>query len=147
MSTVAVRQMPSSIFSVASLMKKSLECSTKPRPVSTGPPFSTFIGLGVFLQLDLVGGLDDVELHQQAREIDAAGRMIDDDAHGAFGGMRAHIDHRALETRIAHHRHGDQQLAVEIAIVRANCGPCRPCGGTRASVSCLQGAFAKALSC
>ena len=24
-------------------MKKSLECSTKPRPVSTGPPFNTFM--------------------------------------------------------------------------------------------------------
>src|SRR5256885_1764042 len=43
MSTVAVRQMPSSMLSVASWMKKSLECSTKPRPVSTGPPFSTFM--------------------------------------------------------------------------------------------------------
>jgi len=30
-------------FEGRSLMKKSLECSTKPRPVSTGPPFSTFI--------------------------------------------------------------------------------------------------------
>src|ERR1035441_7019347 len=41
MSSVAVRQMPSSIGSVEFSMKKSAECSTKPRPVSTGPPLST----------------------------------------------------------------------------------------------------------
>ena len=41
-SSVAVRQMPSSIGSVEFSMKKSAECSTKPRPVSTGPPLSTF---------------------------------------------------------------------------------------------------------
>ena len=115
-SSVAVRQMPSSIGSVASSMKKSLECSTKPRPVSTGPPRITFMLLGGFRQLDLVGLLDDVELHQQFRKIDAAGRAIDDDAHGAFGRMRADIDHRAREARIVHHRHGDQHLAVEIAV-------------------------------
>jgi hypothetical protein len=38
MSSVAVRQMPSSIGSVELSMKKSLECSTKPRWVSTGRP-------------------------------------------------------------------------------------------------------------
>ena len=40
-SRVAVRQTPSSIGSVEFSMKKSAECSTKPRPVSTGPPLST----------------------------------------------------------------------------------------------------------
>ena len=55
--------------------------------------------LGIFRQLDLIGLLDDVELHQQFREIDAAGRTIDDDAHRAFGRMRAEINHRALEAR------------------------------------------------
>jgi hypothetical protein len=74
-------------------------------------------GLGVFRQLDLVGLLDDVELHQQAGKIDAAGRAVDDDAHRAFRGMRAHIDDRAFEARIAHDGHGDQDLPVEIAIV------------------------------
>jgi hypothetical protein len=71
-------------------------------------------GFGVFRQLDLVGLLDDVELHQQFGKVDAAGRAIDDDAHGAFGGMGAEIDHRTLEARVSHHRHRDQQLAVEI---------------------------------
>src|SRR5260370_25846154 len=32
--------------------------------------------------------------------------------------MRAEIDHRALEARISHHRHRDQQLAVEITAPR-----------------------------
>ena len=41
--------------------------------------------LGVFRQLDLIRFVDDVELHQQFRKIDAAGRTIDDDAHRAFG--------------------------------------------------------------
>ena len=31
--------------------------------------------------------------------------------------MRAEIDHRALEAGIAHHGHGDQQPAVEIALL------------------------------
>jgi hypothetical protein len=31
--------------------------------------------------------------------------------------MRAHVNHRTLETRIAHHRHGDQQLAVEVTMI------------------------------
>jgi hypothetical protein len=75
-------------------------------------------GFGVFRQLDLVGLLDDVELNQQFGEVDAAGRAIDDDAHGAFGRMRAKVDHRTLEARVAHHRHRDQQLSVEIAAIR-----------------------------
>ena len=33
-----MRHTPSSIGRVESSIKKSLECSTKPRPVSTGPP-------------------------------------------------------------------------------------------------------------
>ncbi len=75
-------------------------------------------GLGVFRQLDLVGLLDDVELYQQAGKIDAAGRAVDDDAHRPFRGMRAHVDDGALEARIAHHRHGDQQLAVQVTVAR-----------------------------
>jgi hypothetical protein len=75
-------------------------------------------GLGVFRQLDLLGLLDDVELHQQFRKIDGAGGMVDNDAHGAFGGMRADVNHRTRKARVSHHRHGDQQLAVEIAAIR-----------------------------
>jgi hypothetical protein len=82
-------------------------------------------GLGVFRQLDLVGLLDDVELHQQSRKIDAAGRPVDDDAHRPFRRMRAHINDGALEARIAHDRHGDQQPAVQVALagrIIANAG-------------------------
>src|SRR6185437_3456299 len=71
--------------------------------------------LGVFRQFYLLGLLDDVELHQQTGEIDAARRAVDDDSHRALGRMRAEIDHRTLEPRIVHHRHRDQDLAVEIA--------------------------------
>ncbi len=73
--------------------------------------------LGSFGQLDLVGLLDDVELHQQPRKIDAAGRAINDNAHRALGGVGAEVNHRTLKARIAHHRHGNQQLAIEIAMV------------------------------
>jgi hypothetical protein len=31
--------------------------------------------------------------------------------------MRAHVDDRTFEPRIAHHRHRDQQLAVQIAVL------------------------------
>ena len=101
-------------------------------------------GLGIFRQLDLVGVLDDVELHQQPREIDAAGRAVDDDAHRAFGRMRAHIDHRTLEARIAHDGHRDQQLAVQIAVVGRIIANAGGFAASRASVSCLQGSSAKA---
>ena len=43
------------------------------------------------------------------------GRLIDHDAHRAFGGVRADIDQAARETLVAHRRHRDQHLAVEIA--------------------------------
>ena len=57
----------------------------------------------------------DIELLQQLGETDIRRALIDDDAHGAVGGMRAHIDHGAGKARVAHRRHGDEQLAVEIA--------------------------------
>ena len=72
-------------------------------------------GLGMLRQLDLVGLFDDVELHQQFREVDAARRPVDDDAHRAFRGMRTHVDDGTLETGIAHDRHGDQDATIEIA--------------------------------
>ena len=121
MSSVAVRQMPSSIGSVEFSMKKSAECSTKPRPVSTGPPLSTFTVSGLRRQLDPLGRRDHVELHQQIGKLDVGRRLVDDDAHGAFGRMRADIDHAARETLVAHRRHRDQHLAVEIAARRASC--------------------------
>src|ERR1700735_829333 len=73
-------------------------------------------GLGVLRQLDLVGLLDDVELDQQAGKIDAARRTVNDDSHGAFRRMRAEINHGTFEARVTHDGHGDQQLAIEIAM-------------------------------
>jgi hypothetical protein len=58
----------------------------------------------------------DVELLQELREADIGRALIDDDAHGAVGGVGAHIDHGAGKTRIAHRRHGHEQAAVEIAV-------------------------------
>ena len=66
-------------------------------------------------QLDALGLRDHLELHQKIRELDVLRRLVDDDAHGAFGRMRADIDHRARKTLVAHRRHGDQHLPVEIA--------------------------------
>ena len=106
--------MPSSIGSVASSMKKSLECSTKPRPVSTGPPFSTFMVSAVSGSLIWSAFLMMSSCTSRSGKVDAARRAIDDDAHRALGRMRAEIDHRTCEARIFHHRHRDQQLAVEI---------------------------------
>ena len=59
----------------------------------TGPPFSTFIDSTSAGQLDALGFGDDVELHEEIRKIDGAGGLVDDDAHGAFRGMGADIDH------------------------------------------------------
>ena len=58
----------------------------------------------------------DVELLEQLREADIRRALIDDDAHGAVGGVGAHIDHGAGKTRVAHARHGDEQAPVEIAV-------------------------------
>src|SRR5579862_899719 len=66
-------------------------------------------------QLDHVGSRYHVELYQQIRKFDVRRRMIDDDAHGALGRMRAHIDDRTGKTVVHHRRHGDQHLAVEKA--------------------------------
>ncbi|MGY3424827.1 hypothetical protein ACVWZW_005302 [Bradyrhizobium sp. F1.13.4] len=79
--------------------------------------------------------VDDAELLQQLREIDAAGRVVDDDAHRTFGGVGAEINHRTLEALVAHYRHGDQQLAVQVA---------RRTGQRGAG---LAGAFACPLAC
>ena len=44
-----------------------------------------------------------------------AHQLVDHQAHGALVGMRAQVDHRALEPRVTHGRHSNQQLALEIA--------------------------------
>ncbi len=58
----------------------------------------------------------DVELLEQLGETDIGRALVDDDAHGAVGRVRAHIDDRAGKARVAHRRHGDEQLAVEIEV-------------------------------
>ena len=42
-------------------------------------------------------------------------RLVDDETHGAFGRMRANVDHAALEARIGHCGHGSQELADHIS--------------------------------
>jgi hypothetical protein len=66
-------------------------------------------------QFDPLGLRDDVELHQQIGKFDVRRRLVDDDAHGAFGRVRANVNDRAGEALVAHRRHRDQHLAVEIA--------------------------------
>ena len=123
-SSVAVRQMPSSIGSVEFSMKKSLECSTKPRLGFDRAALEHLHAAGARRQLDQVGRRDHVELHQQVGEADVRRRLVDDDAHGAVGRVGADIDHAARETIVAHGRHRDQHLAVEIAALGA--GTARP---------------------
>src|SRR5262249_56017766 len=65
-------------------------------------------------QLDEIRGRNDLELNQEIREIDVCRRLVDDDAHRAFRGMRANVDHAAAEAFVPHRRHGDQHLSVEI---------------------------------
>ena len=107
--------MPSSIGSVEFSMKKSFECSTKPRLGFDRPALEHLHAAGARRKLDQVGGRDHVELHQQVGEADVRRRLVDDDAHGAFGGMGANVNHAAGEAVVAHGRHRDQHLPVEIA--------------------------------
>ena len=64
----------------------------------------------------------DLELFEQFAEFDVAQRLVDDHAHGVLVVMFDEQDHRALETRIAHVWHGDQQLARE-EVAGPPCGP------------------------
>ena len=54
---------------------------------------------------------------EQLAEADVRRALVDDQAHGAFGRVRAHIDDRAREALVGHDRHGHQQLPVEVAVV------------------------------
>ena len=53
----------------------------------------------------------DLELPQQAAEADPGALVADADADRAILVVDAHRDHRALEARIGHSRHRQQQLA------------------------------------
>jgi hypothetical protein len=83
------------------------------------PALENFDAIGVRRKLNLLGVADHVKLHQEIAEIDVRRRLVDDDAHGAFGGMCAHIDDAAGKPLIPHGRHRDQHLSVEIAALGA----------------------------
>ena len=70
---------------------------------------------GARRQFDQIGGRQHLELHEQVGKVDIGRRLIDDDAHRAFGRMRAHIDHGARETLVLHGRRRDQHLTIQIA--------------------------------
>jgi len=58
----------------------------------------------------------DVELFEQVAKGDAGRGPVHDQPHRAVVGMGAQKHHRAVETRVAHARHGDQQRACERSI-------------------------------
>ena len=111
---VAVRQTLSSMGRVDWSIWKSGECSTKPRLVSTGPPISTCIGADLLRQPDPLDLRNDLELHQQVRQVHVRGGPVEDDPHRAFRRMGADIDDGAREALVRHSRHGDEELPVEI---------------------------------
>jgi len=55
---------------------------------------------------------------QQVGEVDVIDQAIDDQPHGAVVGMGTQVDDGAVEARVAHARHGDQQLSLERAFLR-----------------------------
>lgn len=63
--------------------------------------------------------LDYPELGQEIGKGDVGRGLVDDDAHGAFFGMGAHIDHRPGEAVVLHARHGDEKMAIKIEAVSA----------------------------
>ena len=46
----------------------------------------------------------------------AGNGLVDDDAHGALGGVGAHVDDRLREALVAHSGQRDQELALEKAL-------------------------------
>jgi hypothetical protein len=112
MSTVAVRQMPSSIgrvdWSIGRVQHEAAARLDRPshkhlhRPDAAG-------------QTDEVGLRNDVELDEKVRHAQIGGRLVHDDAHRPFRGMGANIDDGAREALVPHAGHGDEHLAVEVA--------------------------------
>ena len=103
-------------------MKKSALCSTKPRSVSTGPPLSTVTspargGSWILSAFGITSSFT-----SRSGKLMCGGRLVDDDAHRAFGRMRAHVDQAARETLVLHARRRDQHLAVEEAARGAGAG-------------------------
>jgi hypothetical protein len=64
-------------------------------------------------KLNALVGRNDIELDQQVRKADVGRWLVDDDAHGAFRRVRAHVDQGAGKAFIAHARHCDKHLAVK----------------------------------
>ena len=99
MSSVAVRQMPSSIGSVADSRKKSARVQHEAALGLDRAAAQHLHALGLARQADQLVGGDDVELDQQIRKARVGRRLVDDDAHRAILGMGADIDDAAAEAR------------------------------------------------
>lgn len=97
-------------------MKKSGECRTNPRAVSTGPPKHLDV-LDAFREQDDIAVLDDVELDEQLAKSEMRGGLVDHDAHCAFSRVGAQVDDALREPLVEHRGHCDQHLAIEIATI------------------------------
>ena len=64
------------------------------------------------------------ELLKQPRQGHVGSALIDHQPHRAFGRMSAHIDDRAVKTRVRHRGHGNKKLPVKVTIgfQKANIG-------------------------
>ena len=51
-----------------------------------------------------------IQFSEQFAKVDGIKRLVDDNAHRTVFIVCAHIDHRAFKTRVAHRRHGEQDL-------------------------------------
>jgi hypothetical protein len=60
-----------------------------------------------------LGPVRDVQLSEQVGEGDLAERAVDDEAQRAVLAVRAEVDDRPLEARIAHLGHRDEELPRE----------------------------------
>ena len=61
----------------------------------------------------------DAKLFQKIAKVDLGQRAVEDQAHRALVGMRADQHDRPFKARIGHARHGDQDLAGQVGMVRA----------------------------
>src|SRR5262249_5476961 len=93
------------------------------------PALEHLDGAGAYRQLDDIAVGEYIELHQQVRKLDVAGRLVDDDAHGSFRRMCANIDQRTGKPLVLHGWHRNQHLAVKISAPRES--KCGANGGTK----------------
>ena len=130
MSIVAVRQTPSSIGSVevvgevvGAVQHEAAAGLDRAADVDRHRP-------GYRSAMPSSASSADAEALQEVGEGDVRGALVDDEAHRPILGVRAQVDDRARKTRVGHHRHGDEELAIEIAFGG---------GATRAGTSDLHG--------